>query len=176
LASGFWRWAARDGAAREAYRALWSGVAGWLLGDMRLLGPEVRPTAWVFARGSAVTWRVPAGDGDSLSVRVLRGDSVVTDTVVERGAPLTSGPYPPGTYSFRAERGGEAAGEGRFDVEARTAELAHAVEVPEAPESAAAAAALAGETRPLRTWPWPYLLAIVLLCAEWTLRRRIGLR
>ncbi|MFW6199503.1 MAG: hypothetical protein ACOC8K_02925, partial [Gemmatimonadota bacterium] len=41
LASGFWRWAARDGAPRETYRRLWSGVAGWLLEEA---GPELEPT------------------------------------------------------------------------------------------------------------------------------------
>jgi hypothetical protein len=29
---------------------------------------------------------------------------------------------------------------------------------------------------PLRTRPWPYLLVIGLLCAEWIGRRRSGLR
>jgi hypothetical protein len=31
LASGFWRWDARDGTARRTYARLWSGVTGWLL-------------------------------------------------------------------------------------------------------------------------------------------------
>ena len=33
-----------------------------------------------------------------------------------------------------------------------------------------------GAGRPLRTSPWPYLLILVLLSAEWVLRRRRGLR
>ncbi len=36
--------------------------------------------------------------------------------------------------------------------------------------------ALAGPTPRLRALPWIYVLLVALLCGEWLLRRRIGLR
>lgn len=33
-----------------------------------------------------------------------------------------------------------------------------------------------GGNRPLRSSPWPYALVVLLLCAEWVVRRRAGLR
>ena len=35
---------------------------------------------------------------------------------------------------------------------------------------------VSGSRRPVRTSPWPYLLILGVLCGEWTLRRRAGLR
>ena len=177
LASGFWRWAARDGAAREAYRRLWSGVAGWLLGDVSATGPEVRPTTWVVERGRPVAWRVPGEGPDSVRLVVSRADTAVVDTVVARGSALSTGPHTPGSYTFRAEaQGGTPAGEGRFDVESRTAEMSYPVSDPLEASAASAGGAPARPTRPLRTSIWPYLLVILLLCGEWVGRRQIGLR
>ena len=43
-ASGFWRWAMREGGSRDAYRRLWSAVAGWLIDNASdnepVLGPK----------------------------------------------------------------------------------------------------------------------------------------
>lgn len=178
LASGFWRWAVREGAARDAYRSLWSGVAGWLLADPGPAGAEVRPAVWVIDRDAVVEWRVPGDSADVIQLTVLKGDSAVSDTAVAGGASLSTGPYPPGTYRFSAESAdGSPVGEGRFDVQAATAEMAHAPRPPSVDGGASAAdGPWTGAARPLRTSPWPYLLVIVLLCAEWVGRRRIGLR
>ena len=48
LVSGLWRWAAREN-GRDAYRELWSGVAGWLLGAPSEPGAQPRPIRWVGA-------------------------------------------------------------------------------------------------------------------------------
>lgn len=102
-AGGFWRWAMRsDG--REAYRRLWSSVAGWLLsGPAPTIAPPAEPHA------------VPSQE-------------------------LTLQPVTPGFADWGAR----------------------------SPDRARPAA--------LRTASWPYLLIIALLCAEWFLRRRSGLR
>jgi len=182
LASGLWRWAARaDG--REAYRRVWSGVAGWLLGDQAASAAEVRPTSWVVGPGQPVAWSVPS---DSTARRLLvasvdsarlGADSLVVDTSLVGAGSQATGALPPGAYRYRVVSDvGDIMGEGRFDVAAATAEM---VPAPEEPEPAAGAGAtIGGEDGgvPLRTRPWPYLAVILLLCGEWIGRRRSGLR
>ena len=59
LASGFWRWAFREGADREAYRRLWAGVSGWLLASAPsdgsgAVGPAKR--VWTGVAGPGIDW------------------------------------------------------------------------------------------------------------------------
>ena len=178
LATGFWRWSAREGEARDAYRRLWSGVAGWLLAsDPRSVAPEVRPDGWVTPRGDAVRWWIPSTLGDSVHLQVLAADSVVRDTVVASASTVTTGVLPPGRYTFRATSDSEAVGEGRFDVAARSDEMLPRPEAPEVPAGTVIPQlAGQGDRRPLRTRAWPYLLLLVLLSLEWVGRRRAGLR
>jgi hypothetical protein len=177
LASGFWRWAARD-TGLDAYRRLWSGIAGWLLAGESTAAAEPRPTRWVVARGQPVTWGLPT---DSLGKRIVvsADDDVVVDTTVAGGGTVSTGVLPPGRYTYRVDSPTEGPlAEGRFDVAASTPEMRPAAVVPE-PTSGAGTIPVLGEDRigrPLRTSPWPYLLVIMLLCGEWIGRRRSGLR
>jgi hypothetical protein len=183
LANGFWRWGFREGAAREAYRRLWAGVAGWLFADESVSGgPFVRPLARVVPRAQPVQWRAPALAGEEVRLVLARGDSTVVDSVLivpSTGALLTA-PMPPGTYQYSATaptREGEVA-EGAFDVEAHTYELRHQ---PQAALTSVTPVEREGSEqepgrRPLRTHPLPYLVLIGFLCGEWIGRRRKGLR
>jgi hypothetical protein len=188
LASGFWRWAARE-SGRDVYRRLWSGVAGWLLAGEGASPLEPRPTQWVVPRGEPVVWSAPI---DSIPRRVVvtavdslasPGDvpaagAVVVDAPLTGGGASSTGVLPPGAYAYRVEgSAGDLLASGRFDVAEATAEMAPLAVVPVA--SATEAAPGVAEERsgsPLRTRPWPYLLVIGLLCAEWIGRRRSGLR
>lgn len=177
LASGFWRWAARDGSARDAYRRLWSGVAGWLLSsDPLAITPEVRPVRWVNPVAEAMAWWVPGSLGDTVRLQVMSDSVVVVDTVLAAGEAHT-GALPSGTYSFRAEGSSGARGEGRFDVTARSDEMFPLPWVPDVSDGAQQAPT-AGRSGggPLRTHPWPYLLLLAFLSLEWVGRRRVGLR
>jgi len=176
LASGFWRWAMREG-GRETYRRLWSGVAGWLLTDGTMASPEPRPVRWVFARSEPVEWSMPLDTG-AVRIRVESDDSAVVDTVVAGGQPATLGVLPPGAYRYAAlSTDTDTLGSGRFDVAATTLEMLPRAEVPSPGAPAAEDAGPVAPTGPpLRTTPWPYLLVITLLCGEWILRRRSGLR
>jgi hypothetical protein len=181
LASGFWRWAARD-SGRDVYRRLWSGVAGWLLSGEGASPLEPRPTQWVVPRGEPVVWSAPL---DSIPRRILvtAADSATGSGVVD--APLSAqgsqstGVLPPGAYAYRVEGAdGALLASGRFDVARATAEMAPLGMVPDvaADDGSATAAADERPGSPLRTEAWPYLIVIGLLCAEWIGRRRSGLR
>jgi len=176
LSAGFWRWGMRTN-GREPYRRFWSGVVGWLLADRDVLTAEARPIAWVTQRGAPLEWSVP---GDSVASRIVvsRDDSVVVDTTVTGGGTLSTGVLPPAAYTYSVlGTDGDTIGAGRFDVSASTLEMLPVGDAPEVPvRNASLAGADAMLGRPLRTLPWPYLLLIVLLCGEWIVRRRIGLR
>ena len=177
LSSGFWRWAARQG-GREAYRRLWSGVAGWLLAGQALTNGEVRPTQWTVERDQPVIWSVP-DDGVKPRIIISSADSIVLDTIVTSNGLVSTGVLPPGQYSYRVEHDlEELVVEGRFDVAASTFEMVTAPEQPQivSSESTSDSGSEEGGSRPLRTQPCPYLLVITLLCAEWVGRRRSGLR
>ena len=178
LARGFWRWAARDGTGRDAYRRLWSGVAGWLLTEDRsVAAPDLRPAVWVVERGADVRWLVP--DSAAVRLEVQAGEDVVVDTTFTDGGEAGTGPLPPGRYAYRAVGpSGDVVGEGTFDVARRTLEMAPVPAQPEAPEAVVRGGAFGGDGGglPLRTSPWPYLLVLLLLSAEWIGRRRAGLR
>ncbi len=177
LTRGYWRWAARGGAAREGYRRLWGALAGWLLtADDAVAGAGVRPVERVVPRGTAPRWLLPAGAGP-VRLEISRGDSLVAADTLEGRGPVAGGLLEPGSYAYRATRadGGDL-GEGRFDVARTTDELLPAPRRPEAAVGDGTGPEVTEAGTPLRTRPWPYLLVLVLLCAEWIGRRRVGLR
>ena len=184
LASGFWRWAFREGAGRQVYRRLWAGVVGWLFASPRVAGGiGVRPTTHVWSAWEEPQWRAPGLTGDSVSLTFTAGDSVVLDTtvVVDGAGTARTGRLPPGEYAFRATRVGEseAIGAGRVESESYSLEMfRRPAELPSGPLADSARRSVGDRPlgRPLRTHPIPYLLIIVLLSAEWIGRRSWGLR
>ncbi len=184
LATGFWRWAFRDGAPREAYRRLWAGVVGWLLANEPLgSGPGVAPAERVVRRGEEVVWRAGPWAGRSLRFVIGSEDAPTTDTVLEVGpaGDVRSGVLPPGTYDYRVESGDSAnvVGQGRFEVEAYSGELLAPVYQPTADSGRPSGTETVGRDtpgRPLRTHAFPYILLVGLLSGEWIGRRRRGLR
>lgn len=186
LAPGTWRWAFRSQAGREAYRRLWSGIAGWLLAGAGPGGGTLRPVDRVVQRGAPVQWSAGAAAGDSLGLRLHRvgpadtadaGEPVVDTvlTVPETGR-FATGPLSPGTYRYRGgPPAADSASEGRFEVEGWTGELLRPRTTVLADREPRIAAAGPGG-RPLRTHPLPYILVLSLLSAEWIARRRKGLR
>jgi hypothetical protein len=183
LASGFWRWAFREGPDREAYRRLWAGVAGWLLATAPQDGTTgVRPSKRVWGSREPMEWRAPGSIGEAVTLTLTRGDSVVLDTtVVVDGAGLVrTRPLPVSEYSYRTTRVGDEGviGSGRIESEGyslellrRPADISRA-----APDEDEGRQTRGGLGPPLRTHPGPYLLILVLLSAEWIGRRRGGLR
>lgn len=200
LADGFWRWAFRDGAPRQAYRRLWSALGGWLLEDERLVdaGP-LRPLSRVTPRGEAVRWvgagattspkdTAHAAVSDSATLRVSDATgTVVVDTVlgVSAGDTLALPALPPGSYRYEVRQVAVGDSEttpagGEFVVESYSPEfLRQPVAIAEIEATAAESAAAvqrSGPTRPLHTEPWPYVALVLLVSTEWIFRRRWGLR
>lgn len=181
-AEGYWRWAFRAGDGRQLYRALWTGVAGWLAASQSPgFGPE--PRQRVVMQGESLRWIVPEGS-DSLTVE-LRGESgeSVFSQTAPSGDSLATG-LSPGRYRYaaRAYVGTRAVSvaEGPAEVEAFSQELLPgpraSFESVTAATGADVDARRSGGSRGLATLGWPYLILIALFCGEWALRRWSGLR
>ena len=180
LADGYWRWAARGGTPRRAYRSLWAGVANWLFAGERL--PSARPPGpaeLVVARGSSLTWEAGGWVGQELALRLTRdAETVLESTVaVDSTGIFTTAPLDPGAYDFViSPAGGGEETSGRFDVERYTGDLRLRPVTEAVSGDAAEAGAGAADGRPLRTHPAPFVLVLAVLCGEWIGRRRRGLR
>jgi hypothetical protein len=184
--SGYWQWAFRGGAERQVYGRFWSALGGWLAQERTVAAmPAVRPAAMALPRGADVPWVSPALIADSLHI-VMTDESgaVITDTVVagaRTDTAYTSAP-PPGHYSYRARAfAGDnvTQGEGAITIERYSPELARSRIDPE--RLASDAETVRGRDRarrgtPLHATACPYVLLVLLLAAEWILRRRWGLR
>lgn len=176
LSAEWWRWAARE-EGRDAYRSLWSGLAGWLLGGTRTPGAEPRPAEWVVAAGDEVVWSIPPVDSAGYRAVVSDDSGTVVDTTLTRDDATTPA-LEPGTYGYAViDAAGDTVGAGRFDVVRSSADMVPAAASTDfAALGGATAVLVEAAGRPLRTSPFPYLLVITLLCAEWIVRRRSGLR
>jgi hypothetical protein len=178
-ASGFWRWQFRGGAAADAFGGLWGGIFDWLAagrGDQR----AALPAEGVVRAADPVRWR--RGGLDSTVVVALRrrvptaapqrNDTARVDSVTLHftgGASVAeSRPLAPGVYDVQAP-GGTAV----LAVNAARELLPRRPTLRAGPVGSAPAADL---TPRLRDLGWVYGLALLLLCAEWLLRRRVGLR
>ena len=127
--------------------------------------------------GDPVRWR-RGSTSDSLVTVMLtrRGAGLAAanarDTVRVRfareAADALSPALPAGTYDVRA-RGGDAV----LVVNPSAEWVAHR---PTAVPGAVGSGIAAGEAPGLRTTVWPFVVIVLLLCVEWVLRRRTGLR
>lgn len=178
--SGYWRWSLRGGDARRAYALFWSSLVGWLTEDLGAgAGRAVRPEPDVVERGAAVVWRV-AGDADTLRLHVVTSDGAALDTAVAVAADRSARtrPLEPGIHAWRAAAG-DVQAQGELAVAAWSPELVAAardLSGLSARGVTMGADATRGPGRRLHARAWPWILLIGLLCGEWILRRRLGLR
>jgi hypothetical protein len=173
-ASGMWRWQFRGGTLADAFTALWGSLFDWLAAERADRRAAV-PTGIVVRAGEPVRWhRGSASDTSVLVVlrRLGQSDSTSTDsmTLHFRGdASITeSPPLHPGLYSATV-RGGST----MLAVNNSPELLPHAPRV----ASGAVGGGSSLETAPrLRNAGWAYALLLLLLCVEWVVRRRMGMR
>lgn len=179
-AQGWWRWAFREGPARDAYRRVWSSVAGWMMGSEAVAASdEIAPVADVVQGAVDVAWVAPGLAGDTVTVQIGPVGAFVVDTLiaVDSTETFSTPALPVGTYTYRAVARTDSTN-GRFDVSAYTAELRTPIADVEGTidRSAPSSSLRVSGGRRLRTAGLPYLLLIAVLSAEWLLRRRKGLR
>lgn len=171
-ASGFWRWRFRGGSSADAYAALWGGIFDWLSAERGDVRAAVPAEAMVRA-GERIRWR-----------RGSRGDSIVTVVLRRRGGParddsislrfphgvnvVDTDPLAPGIYDVQVPGGAAAV------VVNASRELLP--RTPTAKSGAVAGTMAIGDAPKLRDRGWIYLLVLLAVCAEWVLRRRLGLR
>jgi hypothetical protein len=171
-ASGFWRWRFRGGQRADAYGALFGTLFDWLAAgrsDRRAVVPE----PGVFRAGAPLRWRRGAPE-----------DSVIDMTLTRRGAParvdsmrlrftdaanvVESPSVPTGVYDVQSVGGSSVL------VVNASSEM-----IPRRPtvKSGGVGGRPSLADAPLaRDLGWLYVVAVIALCAEWLLRRRIGLR
>jgi len=170
-ASGLWRWAFRGGVSRDAYATLWGGIFDWLTAER----PDPRaalPADGVVRAGDRIRWR--RGTGSDTLVRVelhRRGESRVDTLALHFGSPgalAESAPLDAGVYETRV-----SGGTSLLIVNAARELLPRRANVR---TGAVGGAAPFGDQPRLRDFHWMYLLLLGALCAEWLLRRHLGLR
>lgn len=180
LAEGTWRWSARTGSSRAVYRALYAGIAGWLLEESRR-----EPVALVQGEASVaapIGWDVAPGVTDLfLVVRDPAGAEIWRDSVGKPSERIGMPALPPGELSYEARGvldGSVFLASRPFTVPDAVEELAgraagRSLTSSAVPKAGDGGSGPGGE----RSAPvWPFALAASLLCAEWFLRRRLGLR
>ena len=171
-ASGLWRWRFRGGVRADAYGAFFGSLYDWLAAsrsDRRAAVPADEP----LRAGAPIRWR-----------RGAAGDSVVALTITRRSATgrvysvmlrfadgvnvAESAALQPGVYDARMA-GGNAVlvvNPSRELVPRRATVRTGGV----------GGVAALGEPAKLRSLGWVYLLAVGMLCGEWVLRRRAGVK
>ncbi len=187
MARGFWRWALRPGPEVDAYDRLWSGMAGWLLGlEDGVPGGGLGPAEKVAAGDRPVAWWAPVAAEGRIEVTTTAATGEQRTDTLEVGADGRA--WLPeradGAYRWSAgivvpdslaQRG--RIWTGRLELESHTDEFRWPRDTRLLAEGTGAGRTqTAGTGRPLRTSPWPYLILLGLLSAEWILRRRSGLR
>ena len=171
-ASGFWRWRFRGGQRADAYSAFFGTLFDWLAAG-RSDRRSVVPDAGVYRAGMPLRWR-----------RGSPTDSIVPVTLVRRGAPartdsmtlrfsesatvVESPPMPPGVYDVRSANGASV-----IAVNPSTELLPRRPTVRSGQIGGRPSLADAPLARELG---WLYVVAVLGLCAEWLLRRKLGMR
>lgn len=170
-ASGFWRWRFRGGAGADAYAALLGGIFDWLAAERADRRAAV-PDEGIVRSGQPIRWRRGSAADSLVRVALRRLGGQRTDSLLLRFAPGTtvqeSAPLPSGVYEVTVP-GGQAL----LPVNA-SSEL-----LPERPSLSSAAVGRRSnlaDARGARGAGWLYAIVIALLCGEWVLRRRMGLR
>ncbi len=168
---GFWRWALRGGAAREAYRSLLAGTLDWLLAPTPRREVALGVAARVVERGRPIVFRFEGTPvPDSLGVRLDDGHTTRELTLrfdAEREAQVW---LEPGVYRWQAVP--ERLGRGRVAVEEYSGEF------PPRGVTLKAGGGQGSEGGGMvlpRSRPWLFALVIAALAGEWMWRHRRGL-
>jgi hypothetical protein len=167
--SGFWRWRFRGGASADAYAALWGGIFDWLAAeraDRRGAVPEEN----ALRAGQPVRWRRGSSTDSVVRVVVQRQRAARADTLTLRFAAnvAETQPMAPGIY--------EVVVPGGRTLLAINASSELLPTRPRLSSGRIGRRTMTNDGQRARNAGWMFALVVVLLCAEWILRRRLGLR
>jgi hypothetical protein len=170
-AAGLWRWKFRGGRSADAFTALWGSIFDWLTAEATDARAAHPAAAWVRA-GEPVRWRRGSARDSAATVVIRALDGKRADTLHLRFAGESgmadTPPLAVGVYETHT-----AGGDGLLAVNASAEWLPR----PPTVHSGAAGSAPAADRAPrARTLWWLYALALSSLCAEWVMRRKVGLR
>ena len=168
---GFWRWAFRGGAPREAYRAVVASGVDWLLGAAALREQALLTAAEVVPRGRGTAFRWTADSlPDSVVVHITGADTATVHALRFDGEGAASLDLDPGVYQWAAPdvagAGGVIAVEGYSDE--------HRLHDPTIPPTEGGDAYVLVEVRPRDRWWW-FAFAVLAFVGEWAWRLRRGL-
>lgn len=171
-AQGFWRWRFRGGVRAEAYDAFFGSLYDWLV-EGRSDRRPVAPASQVLRAGERVRWRRGASPDSAVQVTITRRSATgrvysVTLHFADTATVAESGPLAQGIYDVRMP-GGQA----MLVVNAPRELVPHRATVR---SGAVGGGSVAGEAPSARDFGWLYVVAALLFCTEWMLRRRAGLR
>ncbi len=166
-AAGFSRWRARGGVSEVAFQALVGAATDWLLGARGRAATPVLTTSIIRA-GAPLSWRRGAQASAAL-VLTRDGDRAISRTTI-RFSDGAHGATPPlGAGIWRGTVDGAAL---VIPVNQSREWLPRPVTLRSGPINGEALALRRGA----RSLGWLYLATLLLLAAEWLLRRRAGLR
>lgn len=170
-AQGLWRWAFRGGSSEAAYRALVAQTVDWLLAGPDTARGRVRPVRPVVPHGRPVVFAwTGAAPPEPVAIRLrAAGGEARDDTLRFDGSGRGAVRLPVGTWSYQLQGGGR----GVVAVEEYSDEwFPHRLTI-----AAAEGAPVESVRRQgVRERWWLFALAVVALCGEWLVRRRMGLR
>ena len=167
---GLWRWAFRGGSSEQAYRALFAGTVDWLLAGQDTVRGRARPVRPVVTNGRPLTFLWSGtGPAEPVPIRLLGKDVSIADTLTFDGAGHATLSVPLGTYTYQLQGGGR----GTVAVEEYSEEWFPRPVVVAAAESVAPAS---DRRQGIRERWWLFAIAVIALCGEWVVRRRMGLR
>jgi hypothetical protein len=170
-ASGFWRWRFHGGVGTGVHAAFWGSVIDWLSAERSDVRAAV-PVDGAVRAGQPVRWRRGSAVDTVVTVTLTRRSPPASDTLTLRfpGGTLfaETPPLQVGTYDLTM-RGGRA-----MLVVNPSAE--YLPRRPSVRAGAVGAAVALSDAPRLRSSGWIFALVIAALCAEWIMRRRLGLR
>jgi hypothetical protein len=170
-AAGFARWRLRGGASADAFSALWGSLADWLATGASDVRAAVPASALIHA-GEPVAWRRGSGEDSVVRVVLARRGATDADTLALHFGPTTdvveTAPLDEGVYDVRSERGNSL-----LVVNPSREWYPRRATVPSGSVGSASASRDAPRARGAG---WLFAIAIAGFCAEWIVRRRIGLR
>lgn len=171
-AGGFWRWRFRGGVRAEAYDAFFGSLYDWLV-EGRADRRSAMPATPVIRAGEPIRWRRGATADTAVRVTITRRSATgrvysmllhfPDTTTVAESPPLVAG-----MYDVQMEGGRTL-----LPVNVSRELLPRRASVR---SGAVGGASVAGEAPTARDYTWLLAAAVLLLCAEWLLRRRAGLR